>query len=485
MIAELIAEIQNNSDWVGYGLLALVAAAIVIVVLYFGRRSGALKEAHAELGVFMERIEKQAGEINSAELRLSELRRENTGLQTSVAGLAERDTQRLEQARDLDFVRKQLTESTAEVARLSEGLVRQEKANEEKIALLSETGDKLKGEFKMLAAEVMRTHGEEFEKTNSARLQLVLKPLRENIDGFKAELRGAQESVVKERVELHTVIKSLAEKSMIVSEQAHNLTQALKGDSQKQGAWGEMVLSHILESSGLTEGKEFVTQESYLDDDNNRKRPDVVVNFPDKRCLIVDSKVSLKAYSEAVAAEDPETRAKKMQEHIASVTRHIKGLSDKEYPNLNNSSASYVVLFMPIESAFSEAVRAGLLDDALKKNVILASPSTLTALLRTVDDQWSVERRNRYALKIAEEAGKMYDKFALFTDDMSKLGNQMNTAQKTYLSAMNRLSEGRGNLVKQAQNLKALGVKASKQIALDYDDSEDEDPVLAPPTDTT
>ncbi|MCK4861604.1 MAG: DNA recombination protein RmuC [Rhodobacteraceae bacterium] len=481
MIAELITDIQKNPDWIGYGLVALTVAAVVIIALYIGRRSGAVKEAHVEIESFLRRIEEQAGEATELRTNLSGLREENTGLKTSIAGLEVLDTQRLEQARALEFMRKQLTEATAEVARLTEGLTRQEKANEEKVALLNATGDKLKSEFKVLAADVMRTHGEDFEKANSERLKQTLAPLKDNIDSFKKELRGTQESVVKERAELHTVIKGLAEQSLNVSEQAHNLTQALKGDSQKQGAWGEMVLSHILESSGLTEGKEFVTQESYLDDENSRKRPDVVVNFPDKRCLIIDSKVSLKAYNNAMATEDADTRAKYIAEHIDSVKRHIKALSGKEYPNLNSSSASYVVLFMPIESAFSEAVRAGLLDDAMGKNVGLASPSTLTALLRTVEDQWSVERRNRYALRIADEAGKMYDKFALFTKDMGKLGDQMNTAQKSYSSAMNKLSEGRGNLVQRAQNLKALGVTASKSIELDYDDSEDADPLIPPP----
>ncbi|OUS04564.1 hypothetical protein A9Q96_15235 [Rhodobacterales bacterium 52_120_T64] len=426
---------------------------------------------------------KKSGEIAELNQNASGYRQEITELQKVNAGLIALDGQRVSQVKELEDLRETHNVSTAEIARLTEALVRQKTANDEKTALLNDTGDKLKSEFKALAAEVMRTHGEDFEKANRERLQLVLEPLKENIDGFKEELRGAQESVVKERAELHTVIKNLAEQSINVSEQAHNLTQALKGDSQKQGAWGEMVLGHILESSGLREGEEYVTQESYKDDDNRRKAPDVVVNFPDKRRLILDSKVSLTAYNDAVNADDPEYRAKKMKEHIVSVTRHIDSLSGKDYPSLDVSAANYVVMFMPIESAFAEAVRAGLVNYAIKKNIGLASPSTLTMLLRTVENQWSADRQNRYAVQIASEAGKMYDKFKLFLDDMGKLGNQMSTAQTTYGKAMNKLSEGKGNLLKRAENLKALGVDPSKNITLDYEDFSEDDPLLSPQPD--
>jgi len=483
MIADMITDIKNNPDWIGYGLLLLAVAAILIVTLYFGRRRGALKEAHAEIDAFLERIEEQAGEISEIRHSLSIIRSENTGLQTSLAGLAALDNQRLEQGRDLEFARKELTDRTAEVARLNEALTRQEQANVEKIALLNSTGEKLKGEFKALAADVMRTHGEDFEKANTERLKQTLTPLKEHIGRFETELREVHKSADKDRAALKTEILNLTAQSLQVSEEAHNLTQALKGDSQKQGAWGEMVLASILDRSGLREGEEYVTQAHHRDEAGRSLRPDVVVNLPGGRRLVVDSKVSMVAYERSVNADNAAARDLALKAHVASVKSHIDTLSKKNYHQLDDGSVDYVIMFMPIESAFSEAVRA---DDnlalyATEKDVVIASPTNLMVALKTVENLWSVENRNRNAMEIAKRAGLLYDKFHGFVEDMDKIGAQLDRATAAHTSAMGKLTTGSGNLVNQAEKLKKLGARATKQLDLDHD-SDDEDLLLDAPT---
>ena len=475
MITDIITDIQNNPDWIGYGLVALVVACVLVILLYLSRRRGAVKEAHAEIGAFMERIEEQAGEITEIRHTLSLVRNENTGLQTSLAGLAALDSQRLEQARDLDFVRKQLTESTAEVARLTEGLARQEKANEEKIALLNETGDKLKGEFKALAAEVMQTHGKEFEKTNNERLKQTLAPLKDHIGRFEVELREVHNSATKDRATLQTEIETLTKRSLEVSEEAHNLTQALKGDTQKQGAWGEMILASILDHSGLREGAEYETQKSHHTDEGARVRPDVIVNLPNGRKLVIDSKVSLVAYDRAINAESTDAAKVAMKAHVASVKKHIDELSEQKYHQLDDGAIEYVIMFMPIESAFSETVRTreDLVLYAAKKNVLIATPTNLMLALKTVENLWSVEKRNKYALEIAKQAGSLYDKFSGFIEDMEKMGKQLKSVQDTHEKAVGKLSSGRGNLVGQAEKLRKLGARTTKQIEIEHDGDDD------------
>ncbi len=450
MLADYVIQIQNDP-----ALMALIGAIFVIVGLLIWRRAGPLSAAKTEV----ELLENKATERGQ---QLVEMREEMVRF-TALKEQWQADYSELNAARAMISTQK------ADIASLNATLEHQRV-----------TDGTLKEQFANLANEVMKSQSADFKKANAEQLKHVLEPLKDNIDSFKKELRGVHEGAGKERVELLTIINELAKQSQNVSDQAHNLTQALKGDSQKQGAWGEIILARILESSGLREGEEYETQTTFRDEENRNKRPDVIINFPDGRRLIVDSKVSLVAYNEAVNAVDDEVRARKMKEHIASVKRHIDDLSGKNYPELDDSTANYVILFMPIESAFSEAVRANLTDYAIRKNVGLASPTTLTVMLRTVEEHWSVERRNKNALEIAVEAGKMYDKFYAFLEDMTKLGNQMKTAQGTYGKAMNKLTEGTGNLVGRAKSLKALGADAKKQIIME-NESADDSRLLNPP----
>ncbi len=431
MIEQLIADLHASPDWIKATLAGLAIAALWAFVT---RRKAALARAE---------VEAEAAEAKAAgyEARLAEL------------------------VNDLRNARE-------ENVRLETSLEMQHQSNAEKLALLNENGERLKAEFKALAGQVMETHGERFERQNRQRLQDVLQPLKEHIGKFEAELRGVHEAAGKDRVALKHQIEALTQQSAEVSLEAHNLAKALKGDQQKQGAWGEMVLASILERSGLREGEEYEVQSHYRGDEGQAFRPDVVVNLPGGRRLVVDSKVSLVAYERAVNAEDEAGRAANMKLHVGSVKTHIDTLSAKKYHELDDGSVDYVILFMPIESAFSEAVQASpdLALYASERNIVIASPTNLMVALKTVDNLWSIDRRNKNALEIAKRAGLLYDKFVGFTQDMEKVGERLTQAQTSHAAAINKLSTGSGNLVGQVETLKVLGAKAAKQIAMAHEE---------------
>ena len=440
MFEQMMTELQASPSWIK----ALVAGlALAALWAFVNRRKAPLARAEAE-------VIGAKGQAEGYEAQLSEL----------VGEL--RDTQ------------GDLAEAREENVRLETSLEMQHKSNAEKLALLNENGERLKAEFKALAGQVMDTHGERFERQNRQRLQDVLQPLKEHIGKFEAELRGVHEAAGKDRVALKHQIETLTQQSAEVSLEAHNLAKALKGDSQKQGAWGEMVLASILERSGLREGEEYEVQSHYRGDEGQGFRPDVVVNLPGGRRLVVDSKVSLVAYERAVNAVDDATGAANMKQHVGSVKTHIDTLSAKKYHEFDDGSVDYVILFMPIESAFSEAVKASpdLSLYASERNIVIASPTNLMVALKTVDNLWSIDRRNKNAMDIAKRAGLLYDKFVGFTQDMEKVGERLTQAQSSHAAAVSKLSQGSGNLVGQVETLKVLGAKAAKQIAMEHEEEE-------------
>ena len=269
----------------------------------------------------------------------------------------------------------------------------------------------------------------------------------------------------------------LSQRSESISQEAVALTRALKSDQQKQGAWGEMILESILERSGLREGIEYETQAHRTGGEGERLRPDVVVNIPGGKTLVIDSKVSLVAYSDAVNAETEEQALTARKRHISSLRGHIKGLSAKDYQNAENSSVDYVILFVPIEGALSEALREDgtLTEYALEQNITIATPTTLMMALKTVANVWNVERRNQNAEVIAERAGRLYDKVVGFVDNMENVGKRLEQAQDAYQGAFSQLSRGRGNVLSQVETLKSLGAKTTKAIGVDFDDLNDRD----------
>lgn len=342
--------------------------------------------------------------------------------------------------------------------------------------------DKLRDEFykqfKLTASEILQKNTESFQSNSKEQMSSILSPLQEKLQNFEKKVQDTYEKGLKERSELSSEIKKLVEQNQSLQEEANNLTRALKGDVKKQGNWGEIVLKRLLEASGLTEGREFETQESHSTSDGRRLQPDVVVHLPDEKYVIIDSKVSLVAYEKFVAAEDDEARSRAIKEHLVSVHAHLDGLSKKEYQKLHGEqSPDYVLLFIPIEGAFNAALQndSSLYEKALEKNIVIVSATTLLATLRTVASIWRQEKRNRNIEEIAEEGAKLYDKFVGFVNDLEKLGNQMETARKTYDLAFNKLSSGRGNLVTRAENMRKLGLQTTKRLSTKLIDQDEED----------
>ncbi len=464
MINQFIDMLRDNHDLVGIMAAVFAGLLVWVIALIKWRRRDALDAANTN----RERLRTDLSNMERAHAKQSDALVEAEKRITHFEAL---EGPRLEDQEELKAMRDLVTEQQAEIARLNEAITQQQRANVEKQNLLAKNGEELKSEFKSLAAQVVRRHGEDFEKTNAERMKQVLEPLKQHIDRFETELRDVHKSADKERTALRTEILNLTKQSLQVSREAENLTKALKSDTQKQGAWGEMILASILERSGLREGQEYEVQVHHRSDEGRSLRPDVIVHLPGDRRLVIDSKVSLVAYERAMNTENEALRDGAMQAHVNSVRNHIDTLSAKRYHQLDDGAVDYVIMFMPIESAFAEAV--GIAPDlslyATEKNVVIASPTNLMVALKTIENLWSVERRNKNAAEIADRAGKLYEKFNGFVTDMSKIGDRLDQAQQVHEAAMAKLTFGRGNLTSQVEMLKKLGARTDKQIALEHD----------------
>ncbi|MBC6405376.1 MAG: DNA recombination protein RmuC [Rhodospirillales bacterium] len=361
---------------------------------------------------------------------------------------------------------KNLAEREIELARLQEAQKQQTRNNDEKLALLQDARERLTKEFKLLSAEQLSQQGQQLIKQNETQMTGLLNPLRNQMGQFQSSLQLAQRENAKERAGLGQQIKELAGLGAEMNQETRNLTRALKGKSQAQGAWGEMVLSHVLERSGLREGQEFSTQTSHSDESGQRFRPDVIVHLPNGERVIVDSKVSLKAYELYVNAESAAERETALTNHVHSLRAHLRSLGGKGYQSLAGQGPEFVILFLPIEEALSAALQANrdLMDEALHNNIVLTTPTTLMVALKTIHNLWTIDRRTQNVEKIAERGGLLYDKFVGFVKDMEELGQRMNQARSSYDSALGKLASGKGNLVKQAEQLRGLGAKAQKQL---------------------
>jgi len=331
-------------------------------------------------------------------------------------------------------------------------------------------------EFENIANKILKTHSQEFTQTNFKNIGEILNPLKEKITDFEAKVNKAYDMELRDRISLKEEVKKLYELNSKISEEANNLTKALKGDSKKQGNWGEVVLEKILERSGLTKGAEFETQFSTTSEDGKRFQPDVVVFLPDKKHIIIDSKVSLVAYEKYVNAEEEEDRKQFMKEHIDSIRRHIKELSEKNYQSAKEmNSPDFVLLFIPIESSFGVAVQADqqLFNDAWASRIVIVSPSTLLATLRTISSIWKQENQTRNAMEIARQGGALYDKFVGFVNDLEKIGKGINQLHESYDEAMKKIQTGSGSLVSRAENIRKLGIKTTKKLPEKYSDEQE------------
>ncbi|MEJ2415084.1 MAG: DNA recombination protein RmuC [Sulfurimonas sp.] len=348
-------------------------------------------------------------------------------------------------------------------------------ASNEKLKLLKNAKDELSLEFKNLANQIFEEKAKKFSSSNKEQLELLLKPFREQVTNFSKQAREQFEVEIKDRHLLKDELSRLKEMNAQLASEAINLTKALKGENKTQGNWGELVLEKILEQSGLRKGVEYELQATFKNEENKLYRPDVIIHMPGDRDIVIDSKVSLTAYERFMSSEEESEKKQALKEHIVSISTHIKELSDKSYEKLEGvRSLDFVLLFMPIEGAFLLALESDgeFFKRAYDQNILVVSPSTLLVTLRTIEHIWRTQRQEEHAQKIAAEAEAMYDKLVLFLDEMKNIGNQIQKTHDSYEKAMNRLSSGRGNVIKRAQNIVELGIKTKKELPVKSDDED-------------
>lgn len=327
--------------------------------------------------------------------------------------------------------------------------------------------EKFTAEFKNLANEILEKNSAKFTDLNKNSMSELLNPLRDKILTFEKKVEEAYDKELRDKISLREEVKKLYELNNRISEEANNLTRALKGDTKKQGDWGEVILETVLERSGLTKDREYRKQVITTNSGGETIKPDYLVFLPDKRHIIIDSKVSLVAYDKFVNAESEEARPKFLKAHIESMKSHVKLLSEKNYfSSLEFNTPDFVLMFVPIESSFSLALQADqeLFNFAWERKIVIVSPTTLLATMSTIASMWKMDKQSQHAFQIAEESGKLYDKFKLFMDDMVKVGTQLNSTKNTYEDAMKKLVTGRGNLVNQAEKIREMGAKNTRRI---------------------
>lgn len=341
------------------------------------------------------------------------------------------------------------------------------KHHDEKLSLLEAAREQMKHEFSHLAQHIFDEKGKKFTEQNQTNLTQLISPLREQIKTFEKKIQDTYDKESHDRITLFHEIKHLKDLNQQISKDALNLTQALKGETKTQGTWGEVILERVLSLSGLEKGREYETQVSLKDDDNKSYQPDVIVHLPDNKDIIIDAKVTLVAYERMQSTQNEEEKAFHRAAHLQSIRTHIKLLSDKQYQKLKGvQTLDFVLMFIPIEPALTVAMQAdeSLFNEALSRNIVMVTPSTLLATLRTIQNIWRFDYQNQNAVKIAQKAGDLYDKFVAFVEDLQEIGKRMDSTQKSYEAAMNKLSDGRGNIVKRVQELKTMGAATSKQL---------------------
>ncbi len=427
-------------------LTGFVAGAAIVYLILAGRFSkirseteGKFLEADRQRSILEDRLNQTTQILKNSEEQLNIERKSVVELNGSLAG--------------------QMMNAT----NLQEKLENQKKE-------LEEIQKRFTTEFENLSSKILDEKSKKFTDLNRTNIEVILNPLRDKIKEFEQKVDQSYKLESAERNTLKGEIKNLIELNKQISEEANNLARALKGDSKKQGNWGEVILERILERSGLTRGSEYEMQVSTTNEEGRRIQPDVIVYLPDNKHIIVDAKVSLIAYEKMVNAATDEDRSLFLKEHLTSIYNHIKNLSDKNYytsPDL--SSPDFVLIFMPIEPSFGIAVQsdAELFNYAWDRKIILVSPSTLLATLRTISSIWKHEKQTKHALEIAKVGGALYDKFVNFLKDMNSIGEKLKAAQQSHEEAMNKLSTGSGNIIRRVEEMKKLGAKATKDLPQD------------------
>lgn len=412
-------------------------------------------------------------ELQELYFKLNELNIEKATLTEKLNNFVQIESElkySIDQQRDeLIGLRSQLSHEKSQTASLETKLQEQQKSMQEKLQLLEESELKLKQEFTHLAHEILEKNSKKLQEESEKGLGNLLNPMKIQLADFKKKVEDVYDKEAKDRSALQQELKSLKELNLKMSSDAMNLTNALKGESKKQGVWGEMVLEKVLESSGLREGHEYNKEVSLKDQDDGRFRPDVIINLPDERHIIIDAKTSLTAYNEYMSAEDGVEKVQHLRNHILSIKAHVKGLASKKYEELEGvNSLDFIFMFVPIEGALLLALEndINLYDDTFKQKIILVSPTTLLVALRAVENTWRYERQAQNIAEVAKRAELLYGKFTGFVEDLSKVGDSLNKANDAYDKAFDKLKNGSGNLIMQATELKKVSnIKPKKEIA--------------------
>ena len=361
-------------------------------------------------------------------------------------------------------------------------LAAERRQSADKLATLAQTAQEAKtvlsDQFKNLANEILEEKSKRFAEQNQQNLDILLKPLQEKLTDFRKQVDDTYQSEARERFALKQEVEKLAGLNLRMTDETRALTNALKGESKTQGDWGELVLETILENSGLRKGEEYLVQDTQTISDGSRLQPDVVIRLPESKHLVIDSKVSITAYTRYIQADDEAIKTAELNSHVLSMKQHIQGLSAKNYQDLYGvGSIDFVLMFIPIEPAFLAAMRHApeIYQEALKKNIVIVCPSTLLATVRTVAHLWRQEHQNRNAQEIARQCASLYDKFVGFVEDLDKVGQRLEQAQISYTDAVGKLKTGRGNLIRTAENVKKLGVKPNTSLPTKLTDFADDD----------
>jgi len=341
-----------------------------------------------------------------------------------------------------------------------------EESHEKKSEELKQMKNILSLEFKNLANEIFEEKSKKFSSNNKESISTILDPLKERIQNFENKVEKSNQANSEWNGRLQEQIKSLKELNLQMSKEAENLTHALKGDSKTQGNWGELQVENILKKVGLKEGVGYYKEKNFKNEDDDNQRPDYIVNLPDGKNIIIDSKVSLTAYANYFNTKNSDEKKNLLKDHVKSVNNHIKSLSEKNYQNLELNQPDYILMFIANEPALGLALieDSQIYDKALENNIIIVSTSTLLATLSTVAFMWKQDNQNKHALEIARQAGALYDKFCSFSDELIKVGSNIDSTKKTYSGAMKKLVDGKDNLVRKSERLRELGAKASKKI---------------------
>lgn len=416
-------------------------------------------------------------EKNELDRTINELQNLLTAAERDKAVLQEKISNSVQEVGKLsqqyETERKELTVANNRLAKAEEAFKNMNDKLATQKAEFEEMQKRFATEFENIANKILDEKSKKFTEQNKTNIDGILSPLKEKIEKFEKTVGENYDKELRDRISLKEEVKKLFELNNRISEEANNLTKALKGDNKKQGNWGEVILEKILERSGLVKDREYKTQITTMNVEGETIKPDVVIYLPDEKHIVVDSKVSLLAYDAYVNADEDEGRERYIKEHLSSVKSHIKLLSEKNYQTSSEfNSPDFVLLFIPIESSFSVAIQADqdLFNYAWDRKIVVVSPSTLLATLRTIASIWKQERQNRNALEIARIGGSLYDELYRFIDDMKDIEKHLHLSHEAYDSAFKRLSQGKGNLITTAEKIKTLGAKATKSINRDLID---------------